>query len=70
MICTVCVNHGGHKLLNYSMRTSSNIISETNSNRSLDDHIMIPLHFFFNHNIAVKIDFFHLTIVKEKVPAD
>ena len=53
------------------MRTPSNIISETNSNKSLDDHIMIPgLTFFFhNHNIAVKIDFFHLTILKEKVPA-
>ena len=53
------------------MRTPSNIISETNSNKSLDDHMIPGLTFFFfrNHNIAVKIDFFHLTILKEKVPA-
>ena len=54
-------------ILNYFMRTPSNIISETNSNKSLDDHIMIPgLTFFFrSHNIAVKIDFFHLIILTE-----
>ena len=58
-------------ILNYFMRTPSNIISETNSNKSLDDHMIPGLRFFFfcNHNIAVKIDFFHLTRLKVKVPA-
>ena len=58
-------------ILNYFMRTPSNIISETNSNKSLDDHMIPGLTFFFSATttFAVKIDFFHLTILKEKVPA-
>ena len=59
-------------MLNYFMRTPSNKINDTNSSKSLDDHIMIPLtlvFFFCNHNFAVKINFFS-TILKEKVPAD
>ena len=55
-------------MLNYFMRTPSNKINETNSNESLDDHIMIPLTLFFfcNHNFAVKINFFSPNHTKGK----
>ena len=55
-------------ILNYFMRTPSNKINETNSNKSLDDHIMLllTLFFFCNHNFAVKINFFSPNHTKGK----